>query len=45
MCVQKSGAQYQQFEELKAINLSLSALGNCVSALAAGRKHVPFRDR
>ena len=32
-------------EELKAINLSLSALGNCVSALAAGRKHVPFRDR
>jgi len=40
----RSGAQFQQFEELKAINLSLSALGNCVSALAAGRNHVPFRD-
>jgi hypothetical protein len=28
----------------KAINLSLSALGNCVAALAAGRGHVPYRD-
>mmetsp|Transcript_9923 Transcript_9923/g.14730 ORF Transcript_9923/g.14730 Transcript_9923/m.14730 type:complete len:563 (+) Transcript_9923:495-2183(+) len=36
--------QYQQFEELKAINLSLSALGNCVSALASKKQHVPFRD-
>jgi Kinesin motor domain len=37
-------SQYQRFEELKAINLSLSALGNCVSALAQQRKHVPYRD-
>ena len=35
-------------EELKSINMSLSALGNCISALAdssAGKKaHIPFRD-
>jgi Kinesin motor domain len=37
-------SQYQRLEELKAINLSLSALGNCVSALAQQRKHVPYRD-
>ena len=42
--VKRSGVQYQQLEETKAINLSLSALGNCVSALAQGRKHVPYRD-
>ncbi|GMI02204.1 hypothetical protein TrST_g14273 [Triparma strigata] len=40
----QSGAKFQQFEELKAINLSLSALGNCVSALAANKTHVPYRD-
>ena len=40
----QSGARFQQFEELKAINLSLSALGNCVSALAAQKQHVPYRD-
>ncbi|MDC3321564.1 hypothetical protein OAV88_03075 [bacterium] len=35
----------QRFHELKAINLSLSALGNCISALASNsRTHVPFRD-
>ena len=42
--VKQSGARFQQFEELKAINLSLSALGNCVSALAAQRAHIPYRD-
>ena len=32
-------------KELTAINGSLSALGNCIAALAErGRKHVPFRD-
>jgi kinesin family protein 3/17 len=32
-------------KELTAINGSLSALGNCISALAdRNRKHVPFRD-
>ncbi|KAJ0403601.1 hypothetical protein ATCC90586_007870 [Pythium insidiosum] len=31
--------------ELKNINASLSALGNCIAALAeAGRKHIPYRD-
>ncbi|KAJ1444585.1 P-loop containing nucleoside triphosphate hydrolase protein [Pelagophyceae sp. CCMP2097] len=34
----------QRQNECKAINLSLSALGNCVAALAAKRPHVPFRD-
>ena len=39
-----SGKQYMRLEEAKAINLSLSALGNCMSALSEGRKHVPYRD-
>lgn len=26
------------------INLSLSALGNCINALVLGKAHVPFRD-
>ncbi|CAM9791080.1 unnamed protein product, partial [Phaeothamnion confervicola] len=30
--------------ELAAINSSLSSLGNCVAALAARRRHVPYRD-
>ena len=34
----------QRLEECKYINLSLAALGNCVSALAQKRPHVPFRD-
>lgn len=38
------GRNYMRFEEAKAINLSLSSLGNCVSALVAGRKHIPYRD-
>ena len=42
--IKRSGVRYQQLEETKAINLSLSALGNCVSALATERPHVPFRD-
>lgn len=39
-----TGRAYMRFEEAKAINLSLSALGNCINALAEGKKHVPFRD-
>lgn len=32
-------------QELKNINTSLSALGNCIGALTeAGRKHIPYRD-
>lgn len=30
----RTGARYQRLEECKFINLSLSALGNCVAALA-----------
>ena len=33
-----------RLEEARAINLSLSALGNCMSALAEGKPHVPYRD-
>jgi len=33
-----------RFSETRAINVSLSALGNCVSALAKKKRHVPFRD-
>jgi len=33
-----------RFMESKAINLSLSALGNCISALAKRKSHVPYRD-
>ena len=33
-----------RFKESRAINLSLSSLGNCINALATGKKHVPFRD-
>jgi len=44
----KSGARGSRMEELKAINMSLSALGNCISALAevSGGKsaHIPYRD-
>jgi kinesin family protein 5 len=40
------GRHYARSEEAKAINLSLSALGNCMSALAAPERnaHVPYRD-
>jgi hypothetical protein len=39
-----AGGNYARLEEAKAINLSLSALGNCMSALADGKQHVPYRD-
>ena len=35
---------YMRGEEAKAINLSLSALGNCISALCDRKAHIPFRD-
>jgi len=38
------GRSCTRLEEAKAINLSLSALGNCMNALAEGRAHVPYRD-
>lgn len=43
--VDRTGAQGQTLEEAKRINLSLSALGNCISALSdPTRTHIPFRD-
>jgi kinesin family protein 5 len=43
--VRKSGATTGvRFNELKSINLSLSALGNCISALSEKKRHIPFRD-
>jgi len=42
--VSKSGVLHQQFTEMKAINLSLCALGNCVAALAQHNGHIPYRD-
>jgi hypothetical protein len=39
------GMEDAHSQELKNINTSLSALGNCISALTeAGRKHIPYRD-
>lgn len=41
----KTGAQGQRFKEAAKINLSLSALGNVISALVDGKNsHIPYRD-
>ena len=40
----RTGAEGSRLDEGKAINLSLSALGNVIKALVAGAKHVRFRD-
>uniref|UniRef100_A0A3Q2QN98 Kinesin-like protein n=1 Tax=Fundulus heteroclitus TaxID=8078 RepID=A0A3Q2QN98_FUNHE len=41
----KTGAQGERLKEATKINLSLSALGNVISALVDGRSsHVPYRD-
>jgi len=40
----KTGAQGQRLKEATKINLSLSALGNVISALVAGKPHIPYRD-
>merc|ERR1712023_591860 len=42
--VKKSGVDGMHFREATSINKSLLALGNVVSALAAKKHHVPFRD-
>eukprot|EP00698_Gefionella_okellyi_P005550 TRINITY_DN15058_c0_g1_i1.p1 TRINITY_DN15058_c0_g1~~TRINITY_DN15058_c0_g1_i1.p1 ORF type:complete len:1261 (-),score=433.54 TRINITY_DN15058_c0_g1_i1:71-3853(-) len=43
--IAKTGAEKTTVEEAKKINQSLSALGNCISALSKGKgTHVPFRD-
>ena len=41
----KTEAQGDRLQEAKAINLSLSALGNVIKALVSGKAtHIPFRD-
>ncbi|KAM3870801.1 kinesin-like protein KIF3C [Diretmus argenteus] len=41
----KTGAKGERLKEAAKINLSLSALGNVISALADGKStHVPYRD-
>ncbi|CAN1236588.1 Kinesin-like protein KIN-UB [Linum grandiflorum] len=42
--VHKSGSEGHMLEEAKSINLSLSALGKCINALAENSSHVPVRD-
>ncbi|KAH7549536.1 hypothetical protein JRO89_XS13G0046500 [Xanthoceras sorbifolium] len=42
--IDKSGSEGHTLEEAKSINLSLSALGKCINALAEGSSHVPVRD-
>jgi kinesin family protein 5 len=42
--IQKSGAEGMHAEEAKFINLSLTALGKCINALAEGSPHIPTRD-
>lgn len=42
--IAKTGAQGTVLEEAKNISKSLSALGNCISALTTGAAHIPFRD-
>jgi kinesin family member C2/C3 len=40
----RTGAEGDRLTEAKNINKSLSALGNCISALVTKSKHVPYRD-
>ncbi|MEW5298893.1 MAG: hypothetical protein WDW36_001966 [Sanguina aurantia] len=42
--LKKSKSVGQRAHEAKAINLSLSTLGMCISARAMDQPHVPFRD-
>ncbi|XP_028102879.1 kinesin-like protein KIN-UB isoform X2 [Camellia sinensis] len=42
--IHKSGSEGHMLEEAKSINLSLSALGKCINALAENSAHVPVRD-
>jgi kinesin family member 5 len=42
--ISKTGATGETLEEAKKINLSLSALGNCINALSTRSKHIPYRD-
>lgn len=41
--VKKSGSTGENLKEAQAINKSLSALGDVISALAAEQPHIPYR--
>jgi hypothetical protein len=41
--VKKSGSTGECLKEAQAINKSLSALGDVISALAAEQPHIPYR--
>ncbi|CAF1144865.1 unnamed protein product [Rotaria sordida] len=40
----KTGSTGERFKEATNINLSLSVLGNVISALVDGNSHIPYRD-
>ena len=42
--VSRSGVEGVRLAETKAINKSLAALGNVISALSSRTSHIPFRD-
>lgn len=42
--VSKTGAEGERFKEATKINLSLSSLGNVISALVDGAAYIPYRD-
>lgn len=42
--IRRSGVSGQTLEEAKKINLSLSCLGNVVSALTSSAEHIPYRN-
>ena len=42
--VKKSGSTGEQLKEAQAINKSLSALGDVISALASEQPHIPYRN-
>lgn len=44
ICCYLAGSEGHTLEEAKSINLSLSALGKCINALAENSAHVPVRD-
>lgn len=44
-CLPRAGATGDRLKEATKINLSLSALGNVISALVDGKSgHIPYRD-
>ena len=44
LCCYFAGSEGHTLEEAKSVNLSLSALGKCINALAENSAHVPVRD-